>query len=116
MRYALFVAVLEKGVRVATRKTGPMASSSIPHGYEEAGKTLAQPVVEGFRSMYWARHVATILGYSAADVQEWIDYYRKINKRQIERAERRKQRKHEKIEALRSQAEELLKNHPDPMA
>lgn len=79
-----------------------------PEGYEEIGETLAQPVLEGFRTDAWALELAELLGYDAKDLEEWKRYYKGMRKESLRRQREKRARRRQKIESSLQRAKELV--------
>lgn len=71
----------------------PMTSNQPPSGYQDGGEPIALAVVEGIRPWSWATEMATLLGYRQADLQAWVDHYRKEHAEEIEQWRRHRERK-----------------------
>lgn len=79
-----------------------------PPGYDEVGKTLAQPVTEGFRNRSWALEIAELLGYGSSDLDAWLAYYTKRNRTELKKRAAKAAKSREKIEHCQAEAKELL--------
>jgi hypothetical protein len=89
-----------------------MSRSQQPAGYDELGETLGGPVALGYQGLQWAVDIAGLLGHSRADVQAWVEWYKKIHAAEISKQERIKSRHQQKLEALKekmAKAERLNK-------
>lgn len=81
-----------------------------PNGYDEIGKTLAQPVAEGLKPLSWATDLAKLLGYTTADVKAWVKHYSDINAKELDRMKRAQLRKLRKISKWQRKAKALKEN------
>lgn len=85
-----------------------------PSGYDEIGKSLAQPVAEGLRTIRWAIEIAKLLGYTTADVRAWVTHYSETHAKELDRMERTRLRKLRKVKRWQRKAETLKTRRSTP--
>lgn len=83
-----------------------------PIGYDEIGKSLAQPVAEGLRSIRWAIDLAKLLGYRTADVKAWVEYYSEVHAAELDKMRRTQMRKLRKVKRWQRKSEALKRLPP----
>ncbi|MFZ9326286.1 MAG: hypothetical protein ACO24H_02355 [Polynucleobacter sp.] len=84
-----------------------------PEGYEELGETLAQPIVEGFKSLTWGAELAKLLGYRRKDLLAWIEHYKSIHAAELTTLERQQKRRERKINRWKRKIKQLSKKRLD---
>lgn len=85
-----------------------MTTQQPPPGYDEAGQTLARPVVEGYKDKGWALEIAVLLGYGRADLDAWLKWYAAENHEELEARNATKAERLEEVKRCKAQAKELI--------
>lgn len=85
-----------------------MTAKQPPHGYDEIGKTLARPVVEGYKSKNWALEIAGLLEYGKSDLDAWLEWYANENREELVARQAEQQQRREEIKRCKAKARELV--------
>lgn len=103
--------LVDSGGTVGGKPKQSMAEQH-PSGYEEIGRSLAQPVAEGLRSVRWAAKFAKLLGYTTADVKAWVEHYSEIHAAELDKMRRTQMRKLRKVQRWQRKAQALKELPP----
>jgi hypothetical protein len=78
--------------------------------YTEFGRSIAGAILEGGKSKKWALDMVSPLGCGRIELEQWLKRYRNERYQAIRWQKQKRERRQAKIETLKAQAEQILKD------